>query len=1105
MRISKTLLASLAVLLCLACALGLAQSITGDLTGTVYDASGATVPNATVVAKNDATGVEATTVSTSTGEYHLNNLPPGSYTVTVTASGFLKSQIKGLTVELSKTTTANFRIEVGTNVQTIEVTDAAATLDTTTAQVQNTFQDKLMMDLPTASSGSGVLNLSLLNAGVGTSGAVGLGTGPSVGGQRPRNNNFTIEGIDNNSGSVTGPLVSLPNDAVAEFTVQQNQISPEFGHSSGGQFNQVIKSGTNQLHGTAYEYLENRNLNAADNLSAVDGTPLHPRFDDNRFGFTAGGPIKKNKMFFFAGYEYEPTGGTASAGLLYAPTSNGWNTLSAIPGISANNLAQLKKYLGTAGSAVPAASVGGYPLVGAGNESLGWSAAQQAAAKSIELGQLSITAPSYTNNERAVAAFDYNISDKDSLRARVALNRSGFIDTAASLPTFFETVPSNNYLVTFSEFHNFSPNVVNEFRAGFNRYSNDYSAGNFSWPGLDQFPNVEIFELNAQIGPDPNAPQFGFQNQYQLTDNVSITKGNHSFRVGFDGYKQISPQSFTQRARGDYEWSYLSDYLFDYNPDYLAQRSLGNVTYYGDRVFTGFYGNDTWKVKPNLSINIGLRYEYTTVPYSERLQTVNAISNVPGLITFSQPQPQKDAFMPRVGIAYSPGKTGNTSIRAGFGESYDVLFDNFGLLTLPPQFVTTVDLTGLDQGSFLANGGIKPSTSTSGLDQADARAGTGGYTPNQTRPKSLQWNIGVQHVFFKDYTFETRYLGTRGINLPVQIQLNRQPVVNASDALPVFFSAPSQATLNSLSNTLANVTSLYNAGGNVVPAYLNAGFTGIITSYQPWGNSTYQGWANQLTRRFSNGLQFIGAYTFSHNIDDSTAEVFSTYTTPRRAQNGLNMRPERSSSALDHRNRLTFETVYTLPFFKHSHSWAMKNLVGNWEIAPIYTYQTGTLVTVQSGIDSNLNGDSAGDRTIVNPSGNPAIGSGTTALTNSAGQTVGFLVSNPAAMYVTAPKGTIATGGRNTEHVNPIDDIDLTLQKQINVTERYHLQFAGRFFNVMNHPQYTAGNLSDVAPVGFTGTAQHNFLIPNTSLFMQPSQVFSSNPRSAQISVKLIF
>ena len=215
---------------------------------------------------------------------------------------------------------------------------------------------------------------------------------------------------------------------------------------------------------------------------------------------------------------------------------------------------------------------------------------------------------------------------------------------------------------------------------------------------MDQFPNINVFDLNAQLGPDGNAPQCGIQNQYQVTDNVSWTKGKHSLKFGFDGWKQISPQSFTQRSRGDYEWSYLSDYLYDYTPDYIAQRSLGGAEYYGDRIFTGFYGNDSWKATPHLTVNVGLRYEYQTVPYSETLQTVNAISNVPGLIVFQKPTAMKNAWMPRVGLAYSPGTSGKTSIRAGFGRSFDVLVDNFGLLTLPPQDTTTVDVTGAERG-----------------------------------------------------------------------------------------------------------------------------------------------------------------------------------------------------------------------------------------------------------------------------------------------------------------------------------------------------------------------------------------------------------------------
>lgn len=1091
------------------CLSGFAQGISGDLTGTVYDASGAIVANATITAKNQSTGVESTSKTTSRGEYRFSNLPAGMYTLTVNAPGFSQSQTKDVEVVLNQTKTFNVTMQVGTTTQTVEVSEAAITVDTTSAQVEQTFGSQQAMDLPTASTGSGVINLSLLNAGVATSGSVGAGSGPSVGGQRPRNNNFTVEGIDNNSGSVTGPLVMVPNDTVAEFTVLQNQFTAEFGHSTGGQFNQIVKSGTNQIHGSAYEYLENRNLDAADNLSFIDGNPLHPRFDNNRFGGTVGGPIRKNKLFYFVNYEYNPIGGTSSSGLIYAPTAAGYQTLAGIPGINQTSLGIMKQYLGAAPSALPPSAVGGaYPLIYNANESLGWTAQQTAAAISIPIGQVSIAAPSYTNNENAVVSIDDTISDKDNMRWRFILNRSGTIDTAASLPQFFQTVPTDAYLATFSEYHTFSPVLTNEFRLGFNRYANNLPSGNFTWPGLDQFPNAVLYELGGvSIGPDGNAPQFGFQNQYQLTDNVSWVKGNHSFKFGFDTFRQISPQSFTQRSRGDYEWSYLSDYLFDYYPDYLAQRSLGNVVYYGNRWFFAGYASDTWKISPNLTLNLGVRLEHMTLPESEHTQVLNAVSNTPGVITFQDPTTQAVNAMPRIGLAYSPGKSGKTSIRAGWGIGYDVPYDNLGILSLPPELTTTVDVTGLAQQGFLAHGGIAPNASGEALSPADLRAGTGAYIPNQIRPKSYQWNFGVQHVFLNNYTVESRYLGTRGLDLSVQDQLNRQPVVNASNALPVYFSNPGQSTLNGLTNTLAKLTAAYNAGGNIVPGFYNAGFTGIITSFQPWGNSSYNGWANQITRRFANGLEFTGAYTWSHAIDDSTADVFSTYVTPRRPQDARNLRPDRSSSALDHRNRATFQLLYDWMPFKNG-NWLLKNIVGNWELAPIYTYQTGTLATIQSGVDSNLNGDSAGDRTIVNPSGNPNIGSGTTPLTNSSGQTVAFLATNPNAGYVAAPKGTLATGGRNTGHLRPIDDVDMTFGKNFNVGKegRYRLEFQGRFINIFNHPQYTGGPLSDVAPAGgVTSGDVHNFLIPGNALFGNPTLVFSSNPRSAQIAAKLIF
>ena len=257
-------------------------------------------------------------------------------------------------------------------------------------------------------------------------------------------------------------------------------------------------------------------------------------------------------------------------------------------------------------------------------------------------------------------------------------------------------------------------------------------------------------------------------------------------------------------------------------------------------------------------------------------------------------------------------------------------------------------------------------------------------------------------------------------------------------------------------------------------------------------------------------MQFNAAYTWSHAIDDSTADVFSTYLTPRRPEDSTNLALDRSSSALDHRQRFTFQALYDLPFFKHS-NWFMKNVVGNWEFVPVYTYQTGTSVDVQSGVDSNLNGDSAGDRAFVNPTGQANVGSGVTALTNSSGDIVAYLANNLNARYIQAGLGTLPNGGRNTAQLPPIDDVDLTIAKSFNITESKKLQFSARFINLFNHPQYVGGFLSDVAPTtpanGNAGNtdAIHSFLEPQSGIFLQPSQAFSSNPRQLQLALKFIF
>ncbi|HEY4661134.1 MAG TPA: carboxypeptidase-like regulatory domain-containing protein, partial [Terriglobales bacterium] len=340
MKLVKLLSFNAAIIVLLA-SFGFSQAISGDLVGTVTDTTGAVVPNAPVTVTNVATGVTTSGKTNANGEYRFTNLPIGSYNVDVTATG-LQGGLRNVAVQLNKTATANVTLQVGTSTTTVEVSAQGTTIDTTTPQIQTNYEIKQAQDLPTAAIGVGVINLSLLNPGVANSGGIGLGVGPTIGGQRPRNNNFTIEGVDNNNKSITGPLVFIPNDAVQNFSVLQNQYSPEFGHSSGGQFNTVVRSGTNSFHGIIYEYFQNRNLNAIDAATARNGNKENPRYDQNRVGGQLGGPIVRDKAFFFSNFEYNPVAYGISSQVC-APTAAGYATLNTIPGLSKTNLQQFQK------------------------------------------------------------------------------------------------------------------------------------------------------------------------------------------------------------------------------------------------------------------------------------------------------------------------------------------------------------------------------------------------------------------------------------------------------------------------------------------------------------------------------------------------------------------------------------------------------------------------------------------------------------------------------------------------------------------------------------------------------------------------------------------
>lgn len=1061
------------------------QATDAIIAGTITDATNAAVPNAAVEAQNSATGVKYSTKTDSNGYYRLNNVPAGSYVITASAAGFGTTRLARVDAELNRTVTANMTLQVGAVAETVEVREAATLIDTATAQLQSTYTSKQVADLPASAMALGPLNVSLLNAGVASSGGTGLGEGPSVGGQRPRNNSFNVEGVDNNRKDVTGSNIRIPNEATQEVTVLLNQFSAEFGHAGGGIFNTIIRGGTNEIHGRVYEYLQNRNLNAVDEANKRQGQRENTRYDDNRFGGNVGGPLIKNKLFWFGHFEYNPFGSaTAPASAKYAPTEAGYQRLSQIAGLSSTNLNFLRQWV----PAAPSPSGDTTSVRGV----------------DIPLGVIPVNYPQYQNTRTWLVSIDYNLSDRNQLRSRYADQRSsGFsLETTPDLPAFNQPRTTTSKLFTLTDVHTFTPALTNELRLGYNRYNDTIPAGDFEFPGLDMFPNIQfVNDLAMSVGPLGTAPQSGIINTYQIVDNVTWTKGRHTWKFGGEGRKYIAPTNFIQRVRGDYLYSNIERFLLDLSPDVEASRNLGGVPFSGNSLAGYAFANDSWRVRQNLTLNLGLRYEYKGIAEGDKLQALNSVSSIPGLIEFRAPKAQKANFAPRVGLAYSPGRDSKTSIRAGFSMAYDNYPDNFGTLSKPPQLESTITLDpNVTTPNFLANGGISPSLRPDQLTPEDARAATSAWTQDQRLPYSLSWSLGVQRSLANDYTAEVRYVGTRGVRLFTQHRVNVVERVTPDLSLPTYFQRPSQSELDSLNLTLTDLLARPGYRADFAAGGLNQQ---PIFTVDPRGNSVYHGLQAELTKRYAAGFWYRAAYTWSKTIDDSTADLFSTILSPRRPQAFQNMRAERSRSFLDRTHRFTYSWVYDAKWFQGS-NWFVKNVAGNWNFSGVYTYESPQYVTVQSAVDSNLNGDAAGDRAVINLGGDPSRGSGVTALTNSRGAVVGYLANDPGAMYVVAGRGVHPNAGRQTIPTRPINNWDLALRKQFNLTEAMHFQIGAVAANVFNHAQYIPGSVNSVQSVD-SGAVDRRFVIPGSPIFLDPTQTFSSSPRAIQLMARFVF
>jgi hypothetical protein len=406
---------------------------------------------------------------------------------------------------------------------------------------------------------------------------------------------------------------------------------------------------------------------------------------------------------------------------VFAPTAAGIATLNGLSGLSKTNLSIFEKY-------VPVATANNEGTVMVGNTS-------------IPVGSLAFASPNYNNSYNALASVDWNVSDKDQIRGRYINNNVAEIDTNAALPVFYASEITFNNMGSLSEFHNFSPTMENELRISYSRHKNLIPVGSFAFPGLNAFPNLSIDELQMQIGPDPNAPSGGVQNLLQVQDNLTKTMGRHTLKIGYSFSDVILTSFFIQRVRGDYDYTGLSQFLMDQQPSggdisgVSGERSFGAA----NGVPEGFlqnsaYFNDDFRVRSNLTLNLGLRYEIVTVPVASRAQQYSSLADVPGVISFINPKISKNDWSPRIGFAYSPGHDQKWSIRGGVGRSFDLPYANLSVNANPAYYQTTQDVNPTNPVSnFLANGGLTAPVVTAPT-AASERASVSSYTWNQNRP-----------------------------------------------------------------------------------------------------------------------------------------------------------------------------------------------------------------------------------------------------------------------------------------------------------------------------------------------------------------------------------
>ncbi|HEU5412742.1 MAG TPA: TonB-dependent receptor [Candidatus Angelobacter sp.] len=1118
----QRLVFTLALLLTFLPVASMAQVLKGSISGTAVDPQGAVVAGAQVKAVNLATNTTLTTTTDSSGLFHFNLIPVGDYKVEVAAQGFRTAVQSNIVVAAGRDSGLGaIHLTVGEITAEVEVNAAAPLIETTQSQVTNTFSGTQLTTFAGINENEGLDSLALFVPGVvaardnGFSNTNG-GTGFAVNGLRGRNNDQQIDGQNNNDNSVAGPgLFVSDTEFVQQYVLITNQFGPEYGRNAGSVVNIITKSGSNAWHGSIYEHENNTVMNSMTNFQKRFGTdaagnPLTsiPRANDEFGGFTIGGPLVKNKLFFFGGFNQQIISQNSlytSAGL--TPTPAGIAALSAcFPGSqSMTALSQFGPYAISAGNPTPVGTAVDVPF-------------SNPACGTYQLAGVERTLATHTHNFNWVSRMDWQRGN-DTIMARYLFNRGNnfnldFGDAAGGLPV---SVPALSQAILVGHTHNFGTHIVNEARVGFNRLNVTFATNTIgtvpSDVGIDQAITRVTFSDTSlyPFGLNGAFPEGRIVNTWQAQDNLNWVVGKHTFKAGVNYTYQRSPNTFLPNLNGAFRFADWE--AFAANTPNRVRIAAGTPVLDFREHDTFLYAGDDWKIGQNLTLNLGLTWTYYGQPANLFNDLTTARESDPATAFWRQDiplaartSPHFDApttsFGPSVGFAYSPQwggfltGHGKTVIRGGYRMLYDPPFYNIYLNvanSAPVVFLNTFTGSHITPSMILPShpfgpdvrAELSPQLQRLAFDPRSNLETT--ISPNFGPDKVQSWNFGIERQVTRDSAVELRYVGNHAYDLFQTV--NGNPIVTGNSTAPAGLSGCTSPQI------------LLGPGQTANPALGRADCSqGIVLERNNGGYSNYHGLqaeyrANNLFKQ----LTVRGSYTYSRTLDN-VSEIFSTFvggTTLAFAQNPWNPGSgEYSFSGLDIPHQFSIAATEQLPFFREQHG-VVGHVLGGWALSGNYVWGTGQRYTpVQAGLEA-LFGSSSDNYDLgflLNAVGvdtaRPFVGSlsapatsvgifagdacfnfgsacalpatqlivfdqgvlgGTSAGTSTQANNVRYIINSTTAQTVF---GTPFGARRNLSQDAPSNIANVALFKNIKFNERASLEFNTALLNVFNHPNF---------------------------------------------------